>query len=149
MMRCLNFFTDMILSIDMTDTEKAKAIYSKGGCSCVLCRGDAVFTSSEKGIKRLLDFCADGGDYRGFSAADKIVGKAAAFLYAKMGVENVYAEVLSKKGEQVLKKYGINYSYTVLCNEIINRKGDDICPMEKAVKDIDDYEKAYEALLKR
>lgn len=142
-------FTDTIINTDMTDIEKAKKIFFDGGYSCILCRGNSAFTSSERGIKRLLDFCSDGNSYNGFSVADKIVGKAAAFLYAKMGVENVYAQVLSRKGEQVLIKYGIRYSYGTLCDEIINRKGDDICPMEKTVINIENYDEAYEALLNK
>lgn len=35
------------------------------------------------------------------------------------------------------------------CPRIINRKGDDLCPMEKAVLDIDDPVQAKEAILAR
>lgn len=133
----------------MNDINKAKDIFSDGGYSCVLCRGNSVFTSSEKGIKRLVDFCAESGAFSGFSAADKIVGKAAAFLYAKMGVVRVFAQVLSTGGEQVLRKYGIEYEYDTLCGEIINRTGTDICPMEKAVRTVEDCEEAYKILLEK
>lgn len=133
----------------MTDIEKAKEIYFSADYSCVLCRGNTAFTSTDRGIKRLVDFCTDGNSYCGFSAADKIVGRAAAFLYAKMGVFVVYAHVLSRKGEQVLIKYNIDYSYGTICDEIINRKGTGMCPMEQAVIESESYDEAYEALVKK
>ena len=133
----------------MTDIEKAKEKIINGGYSCVLCRGSAVFASKERGIKPLVEFCRSGEKLSGFSAADKIVGRAAAFLYAFMGVKTVHACVLSRGGEQVLKAYSINYSYDILCDEIINRKGTDVCPMEKAVRDIDNYSDAYEVLAEK
>ncbi len=131
----------------MTDIEKAKNIYSDGGFSCVMCRGEDVITSTESGIKPLMKLCKGEASLCGFSAADKIVGKAAAFLYAKMGVTAVYADVLSVAGESVLKKYGIAYSYNILTEKIINRLGTGICPMESAVESANDFESAYSILL--
>lgn len=130
----------------MTDIEKAKEIYSDGTFTCVLCKDESVITSCEKGIKPLIGFCKDGNSYVGFSAADKIVGKAAALLYAKLGVSEIFAEVLSVAGESVLKKYGISCSCNTLTAEIINRLGTGICPMESAVKAVEDYESAYSIL---
>ena len=135
--------------MNKNDIETAKEILFSGSYSCVLCRGNSVFKTEEKGIKPLVEFCSDGNSYNGFSAADKIVGKAAAFLYAKMGVKRIHAHVLSKNGEAVLKKYGIDYTFDTLCDEIINRAGTDICPMEKAVKAVENYEDAYFTLLNK
>ena len=53
---------------------------------------------------------------------------------------------MSKAGEKILKENNIEYEYGQLVENIINRSGDDICPMEKTVKDIDDYNEAYIAL---
>lgn len=82
----------------------------------------------------------------GFFVADKIVGKAAAMLFVKLKVKELYAEVLSESGEKTLKKYKIQYNFNIKTDKIINRTGEDICPMEKCVKDIDDIEQAYQAL---
>lgn len=133
----------------MKDLEKAKEIYLSDDYSCVLCRGNSVFTSKSRGINRLVNFCSDGDAYDGFSAADKIVGRAAAFLYVKMGVRYVYAEVLSRKGREILEKYGIFYEYKTLCDEIINRAGTGKCPMEAAVENAENPEKAYQILLNK
>lgn len=133
----------------MTDLEKAREIYSSGEFTCVLVKGDNIITSAENGIKPLLKFIADSKDYSGFSAADKIVGKAAAFLYAKLGVSAVYAEVLSADGKRILETNGIACEYASLTEQIINRKGDGLCPMEMAVRDTADTENAYCLLLEK
>lgn len=114
--------------------------------SLVLVKDDTVIESTLSGIKPLINLLSEGTDLNGFSLADKIVGKAQAMLCIKAGIKEVYAKVLSKKAEAILNKYNIPYTYGVLTDEIINRRGDDICPMEKVVKDIDDIETAYIAL---
>ena len=105
-----------------------------------------VFKSKESGIRPLLQVIHSEMDVKGCYAADKIVGKAAALLYAYMGVSEVYAEVLGKEGRAVLESRGIRVSYRTLTDRIINRRGDDICPMEKTVKDISDPGEALCAL---
>ena len=48
--------------------------------------------------------------------------------------------------QEILEKYNIPYEYKTLVDKIINRTGDDICPMEKTVQDVDDPKIAYELL---
>ena len=114
--------------------------------SCVVFGDGKAYLSVEPGIKPLLEFCEGDVDMKGFSAADKIVGRAASFMYIRLGISEIYAEVLSKPATQLLDKYGISYKYGQLVEKIINRKGDDICPMDKTVLSINDPDKAYEAL---
>ncbi len=102
--------------------------------------------SCGRGIAPLIELIESGKNFKGCFAADKIVGKAAALLYAHMGVAEVYAEVLSVAAEKVLLAYGINVSYSVLTDKIINRKGDGICPMEIAVADVNFPEEAFAVL---
>lgn len=45
-----------------------------------MCKGSTIYISTERGVKPLIDRIDDGTDLQGFSAADKVVGKAAAFL---------------------------------------------------------------------
>ena len=128
----------------MKDLEIAKE--SLAGHTICLCRGAEKIYSEERGIKPLMCFIGRGLDLTGYSAADVVVGKAAALLFAKCKVKAVYAKVLSLSGKDVFEKFGIEYSYGELVEKIINRAGDDICPMEKAVLFTDDPDKAYEIL---
>lgn len=122
-----------------------EALDADTAVTLAVCRGDDLTVSREKGIKPLLKL-TQGDDLRNASAADRIVGKAAAMLYALTGVEEVFAQVLSEQGRTVLKRYGIVYEYGTLTENIINRSGTGLCPMEEAVKDIDDLKEVLAAI---
>ncbi len=128
------------------DLKRAKEIFGSGDYTCVLCKGEVAFTSTEPGVKPLLNWLDDENVAKGFSAVDRVVGIAAAFLYILLEVKEVYAGVMSEAAADALAKYGIRFSYGVLVKEIINRKGDGICPMEQAVTGIDIPEQALEAV---
>lgn len=130
----------------MDDLERAKELLQTDGCTCALVIGDCEKISRNKGIAPILELTNDGTDKTGGSAADKIVGKAAALLYALMGVKRVYAEVLSEEGKKVLDSRGIAVEYGTLTDKILNRKGDGTCPMEQAVANCSDPMEAREIL---
>ena len=132
----------------MNDIEKAKAKLV-GNTTCVLVKEDKIILSQEKGIAPILNLLNAGENLENFTLADRIVGKAVALLVVYAKIREVYAEVLSEKGEEVLKKHNIKYSYKTLTENIINRKGDDICPMEKTVSKIFDATLACHALKKK
>jgi predicted transcriptional regulator len=94
----------------------------------------------------MVEFINSGLDLNGFSAADKIVGKALAMLFALCKVKEVYAVVMSQGAIKIFEKYKIKYSYKTLVEAIINREGTGPCPMEAAVKDIDDLSEALYAI---
>lgn len=129
------------------DLDRAIEILNSGGYTCVLCKNDIVYTSKETGIKPMMQLISKGIDLKGFSAADKIVGKAAAMLFKLVNVKVVYGEVMSEKAADFLDKHDISATYRTLTPMIINRMGTDICPMEKTVIDIDDPNEAYLALI--
>ena len=129
----------------MKDITKAKTIL-ESGYTCVLVKGKMSFTSKRNGIVPMVKFLNDEIDLEGFSVADKIVGKAVAMLFVLAEVKEMYAEVLSKTAISVLEANGIAYSYKILTDNIINRQGTGLCPMEETVKDIFDCKQAYEKI---
>lgn len=130
-----------------TDGDNARKILTENGCTCVLCKDSAVYTTTLRGVKPLVQWLESGMDVRDFSAADKVVGKATAFLYCLLGVREVYAQVMSEGAQEVLKGHGICAWYDTLVKHIVNRKGDGICPFEAAVWEITDPEEARTAIL--
>lgn len=110
----------------------------------VLTNGNIIYTSDVKGVFSLLDLI-EKKEYNlsEFSAADKVVGRGAALLYAKMNIKEVYALVISEKAKEIFDRYSIPYFYDTLTPFIINRKGDGMCPVEKATENISDAEEAY------
>lgn len=128
------------------DTIKAKEILEQGHYTCVLCKGTITYTSTESGVKPLLSMIEMNTKYTGFCAADKIVGKAAAMLYVVLGVTEVYSDVMSEDGLQMLQKHHISAYYDTLVKEIRNRVNTDICPMDKAVKNITNPKEGLKAI---
>ena len=127
----------------------AKKILTSGGYTCVLTDGQAVYTSTDRGVKPLVQFLEKGQISAGFSAADKVVGRATAYLYVLLKVKEVYSQVISQPAVDVLLENGVAVSYDKLVPNIINRKGDGICPFEAAVMDIHEPEQAYGSIRRK
>ena len=128
------------------DLESCKAILENENLTCVVQCGDRILKTADRGIKPFMQWIESGENLHGAVAADKVVGKAAAFLMEKAGISAVYAAVLSEPAEDVLKAAGIEYKFTHLVPRIQNRKGDGLCPMESAVMDVDNSDTAFSAL---
>ena len=130
----------------MFDLEKARSLLEKENYTCVICRGDDVITDRRRGIRPLMELLESGKDLHGYSAADKVVGKAAAFLYCLLGVKALHAGVLSVPARDVLVSAGISVEWGSLVPAIRNRAGDGFCPMETAVWDLTDPALAPDAI---
>lgn len=133
----------------MYDMQALRDMVEQGGFTCAIAKGEKLFTSTLRGIRPLLDLIGSGEDFSGGIAADKIVGRAAALLYAHMGIREVYAGVLGEGGLAVLREHDIAAQFGTLAERIINRVGTDICPMERASENISDPAEAYFILKKR
>ena len=128
------------------DLNSAHMLLEKNGYTCVIKCGETIYTSIERGVRPLLQLLDSGTDCTGFSAADKVVGKAAAFLYCLLRVRAVYAAVISKSALKVLSEQGIEVLYDDLVDAIRNRAGTGFCPMETAVLAESDPKKALERI---
>ncbi len=118
----------------MSDTLTfAKAHLLENAYTCVLKSEDCLLTSAERGVKPLLDWLDAGMDLGAFSAADRVVGNGAAFLYVLLGVKELYAHVLSRAAAETLERYQIRVSYGTLVDAIQNRTKTGNCPIEVAV----------------
>ena len=127
----------------------AKEILITGGYTCVLTDGQMVFTSTDRGVKPLVRFLESGEIPAGVSAADKVVGRATAYLYVLLKVKEVYSQIISQPAVDVLREHGVAVVYDNLVPNIINRKGDGICPFEEAVLEIHTPEEAKTAIYRK
>ena len=128
--------------------QKAAQLLDAGDFTCVLCRGEEIHTSTRRGVAPLMSWLETGTDLRGFSAADKVVGKATALLYCLLGVRAVYARVMSRAAIAVFEQQNMPYFYDTVVDAIRNRAGDGLCPMETATRDISDPALAPDAIRK-
>ncbi len=130
----------------MTDLEIARSHLETGSYTCVVTRGEEIFFATDRGVKPLLNWLDSGVDMTGASAADRVVGRATAFLYCLLGVSRVYAAVMSRPAAQVLEAGGIEAHWGKLVEGIINRRGTGPCPFEETVMDITNPQEALTAI---
>ncbi len=135
----------------MTGLEMAKNRLRSGGYTCVIIREGDELASRERGVAPLVAICTERGfdSLAGASAADRVVGRATAFLYLLLGVCEIYAEVISAPALELLKRQGVKAEYGRCVPNIINRQGDGICPFEAAVLEITGKRSAYLAILEK
>ena len=125
----------------MTDIlESAKEQLHNNNFSIVIVGENDVYTSTKHGVAPLLEILDGGND---------VVGKAAALLMVKGGVKEVYADIISSHALDVFEKYKIKTYYGNLVEYIINRDKTGMCPMEKAVLEVDEPNTAYDVLKKK
>lgn len=122
----------------------AKNLYRRTESSLVYLTRDGHSEVSQKpGVAPLLELLSSKDDCEGGAAADKVVGRAAGFLYVLIGCREVYAEVASQGAFDLLKRYGIALEADKIAPFISNREGTGHCPLEEAVKDDDEPASAY------
>jgi len=103
-----------------------------------------LLTSNEHGIRPPLLWLREDPDIlRGAEVADKVIGKAAALLFAHGGVRSVWATRMSEAARDFLRAAGIAFDYDELVPAILNRDGTGLCPMEQRAMGIDDPAQAF------
>ena len=125
----------------------AKQKMLDGKYTCVVLIDNDEYTSYERGVKPLLSLLQTGRSFAGAVAADKCVGAGAAHLYVLLGVCAVWANIISMPAIQVFKNNGIEVFFGESVPNIINRRGDGICPIEGAVGNTKNSQEAYQLII--
>lgn len=132
----------------MNNLEKAKKMLSGSKYTCVLCSDDDIMISIKRGVASLLQWLDEYENLSGYSAADKVIGKGAAFLYVLLGIKEVYANVISRRALETLESNNISVKYKILVEAILNRDNTGFCPIETAVCGISEPETALKEIRK-
>lgn len=117
----------------MTDIQKkAIDILHTEGCSCVIVNGDEIVRCHERGVKDLYRiFKSRPALLSGAFIADKVIGKGAAAIMVAGGVVSVYTDVISRPALELFGQSGIKVESPLCVDNIINRAGTGICPVEQ------------------
>ncbi len=131
----------------MEDLMKARQLLAEGNYTCVLCKDERIHTSHHRGVRPLMELLEE--NVSGFSAADKVVGKATALLYCLLGIKALWAGVISDAALEVLEAHRIPVQWQTRVPQIRNRQGTGRCPMEQATEEISNPKDAPAAILKK
>lgn len=132
--------------MDCDSLEKAKMVLDNTNSTCVFCNGEVIITDKRRGVRPLLDLLENEANVSMFAVADKVVGKAAAYLYCLLDIGCLYARVISIPALRVLENAGITVEYKLLVKGIQNQDCSGPCPMESAVLEIETPEEALIAI---
>jgi len=116
-------------------------------CTLRLYRGDAVlFASQGRWLHPLFDleaFLAERAeDPAGTRLVDRVTGRAAAFLVARLGIPRLDTLVLSRRALDVLERFGVRHRHQVLVDRVL-------CTTEDLLGDVQDPEAAWALLRER
>lgn len=119
-----------------------------GEADCLLLKDNHIISTSKgKGIKPLLNLLENETEViKDATLVDKVIGRAAAFIAIKAGVRTVYGELMSEGALKLLNDKHIPATYGKLVPGILNNKQNDICPMDKAIEEIDDVDEAVKTI---
>ena len=121
----------------MYELQRAMDLLKAESYTCVLWGAGRTIADNRRGIRPLLELLDSGKDFSDYAAADKVVGKAAAFLYCLLGIRALFVSILC-----------VSTAIGSLVPAIRNRTGDGFCPMETAVREITAPADAPEAIRK-
>lgn len=102
----------------------------KGKHSLVLFNG-SLHTYNGRGVSDIYRlFTTEPHILCGAILADKVVGKGAAALMVLGKIKEIHADIISRPALSMLKANHLTVTYTTLVDNITNRQGTGICPVE-------------------
>lgn len=100
-----------------------------------------VYKADSFGIKPLfIAFNTIKDKMKGSSCADRVIGKAAALIYKKAQIKELYCDIITTAGKEVLQNNGINVTYIEEIDYVQNREKNGMCPVETLAKDETDFD---------
>ena len=130
------------------DMDAARDILSKTDCSIVVVKNANILTKKQgDGIRPILEAIDElREDMQGSIVGDRILGKASALLCVYSKVNGVYSPQATKTAIAVLIRAGILSQTEETIPYIKNRDGDNLCPFEKMLVDVDSPDEAFKIL---
>jgi hypothetical protein len=116
----------------MKDLNMAREILEKEELTLAIVKdGKCIYKSKKRGIYPLYIAVRDiKNDMKGSSAADKVIGRGAAQLYAYAEIGCVYSSLVSKGTKEVFEEAGIEFIADKVVPKIMNRDKSGMCPVE-------------------
>ncbi len=130
----------------MQDVEIAKnQLYNKNLTLAIVKNGIIIFQTDSHRISGFIGAIEKFGiQLRGASVADRVAGKAIALLCVYAGINQVYAEVLSKKAQIIFEENKIMFSWKEIIDNVLDFDKANVCPFEKVAADISNPNESYD-----
>lgn len=97
-----------------------------------------IATSKDRGIKPIFDvYTTNHSLLKDSYVADRVIGKAAAIFLIHGKIKGLYTDLISDVAMDVLEEAGIEVEYKKKVPFILNREGNDLCPIESIARKSD------------
>jgi len=135
----------------MRDMDLAREVLSKTDYSIVVIKNGKILAKRRGvGIRPILEVIDElKNSIYGSIIGDRILGKASALLCRYANAKGVYSPQATKTAIALLLMADIPSQIDKMVPYIKNRDGDDICPFEEMLKDVDSPDEAYNILKKK
>ena len=132
----------------LKDIDLARQIINSEDCSVVIVKYCKIWKKIKgEGVKPILQAIEEmGDDIYDSVIGDKILGKASALLCRYAKASGVYSPQGTKTAIALLIMGGIPCQIDKMIPFIQNKAGDNICPFEKMLSDVDSPDEAYRIL---
>jgi hypothetical protein len=129
----------------MQDLEIAKRKLNEGGLTLSIAKqGRIIYETGYHGISGFLNAIEKlHGELEGASVADKVAGKAVAFLCIYSKIRAVYASTLSRRARAMFEENEVHTEWEELVENILDKDRTMICPFEDAARDVRSPPDAY------
>ena len=131
----------------MKDLEIAKnQLYYKQLTLAIVKNGQVLFQTDSHRISGFIGAIEKfGTQLNGASVADRVAGKALALLCVYAGIREVYAEILSRKAQEVFEENKVAVEWKEIVDNVLDLNKTGVCPFEKVAADISDPKDSYVA----
>ena len=113
---------------------------------CLFSGDETIFSSEKRWLHPLFDleafFTQGGHDPAKTRLVDRITGRAAAMLVARLGIPELHTPILSRRAIPILARHGIHYRF----RELVDRVA---CTTEDLLAETQDLEAAWLLLQER
>ena len=130
------------------DIEIAKSdVRKKDFTLSIVKDGKMILQSKTPGVSALVTAIErDRQSFRGASAADKVLGRAAAMLFVYSEVKCVFALLASQDALTTLEMFSVPFECEKTVAKILNRNQTSTCPFESLIQDVENPQDAFEKL---
>lgn len=127
---------------------KSMLIEKLNSSSLVVYKDGETTAFDGRGLVPLVNYL-DKSDFKGAYVFDKVVGRAAAYLYVYGNADYVYADTISKPAKEILKEHKIKFDSAKTVDEIQNKSKTGLCPFEELTKNAENPAQAYGLIYKK
>ena len=136
---------DLVSKEIINDMNLAREVLLKTNDSIVVIKNNKILAKKMgSGIKPIIEIIDEmKNSINGAVLGDRILGKASALLSRFAKVNGVYSPKATKKAIAILILAGIPNQIDKMVPYLKNKNGDDICPFEKLLDNIDSPDEAF------